>query len=251
MATNNILEIKELSCSYDGKKDVIKNCNLKIEKGIICAIVGESGSGKSTLLRLISGLERPNKGTIKINDNIVSSDSQITPAQERNIGLVFQDFALFPHLTVKENIAFGLKNQKHKITQELLNLIKMEKFADRYPSEISGGQEQRVSIARTLALSPELLLLDEPFSNLDQDLKKELRQEIKNIVKSINTTMIFITHDIIDALDIADEIIFLNDGQLIKHAKKDEIFKNLDNDFIKKSKSDLNYNSELILRAIK
>ena len=250
MATNNILEIEELSCSYDGKKDIIKNCTLKIEKGIICAIVGESGSGKSTLLRLISGLERPNKGTIKINNKIVSNNTIITPAQKRNVGLVFQDFALFPHLTVKENIAFGLKTQKDTITQRLLKTIKMEKFADRYPSELSGGQEQRVSIARTLALNPEILLLDEPFSNLDQDLKKELRQEIKNIVKSIKTTMIFITHDIIDALDIADEIIFLNNGQLIKHAKKDEIFKNIDNDFINKSKLELRYNSDIILRAI-
>ena len=180
---NNILEIEGLSKSYDGKKNALNDCNFSLEKGEICAIVGESGSGKTTLLRLIAGLERPTNGCIKINGQLVSSDSQITPPQKRQIGMVFQDYALFPHMTVKQNIGFGLKNPSNNEIHDLLNLIKMNSYADAYPSELSGGQEQRVAIARTLALKPNLLLLDEPFSNLDVGLKSDLRKEIQSIAK--------------------------------------------------------------------
>ena len=215
---NNILEIEGLSKSYDGKKNALNDCNFSLEKGEIYAIVGESGSGKTTLLRLIAGLERPTDGCIKINGQLVSSDSQITPPQKRQIGMVFQDYALFPHMTVAQNIGFGLKNPKNNEIHDLLNLIKMNSYAESYPSELSGGQEQRVAIARTLALKPTLLLLDEPFSNLDVGLKSDLRKEIQSIAKELNTSLIFITHDLYDAIEIADKIIFLKDGVMLQNS---------------------------------
>jgi iron(III) transport system ATP-binding protein len=245
-----ILEINDLSKSYDGKKNVLKDCSFSIESGKICAIVGESGSGKSTLLKLITGLERPSAGQIKIKGKVVSNDDIIVSPQQRNVGLVFQDFALFPHLTVKENISFGLKKDKTKKVEELLKKIKMEGYGNRYPSELSGGQEQRVSIARTLALNPELLLLDEPFSSLDTNLKSDLRQEIKQIIKDIGQSMIFITHDIFDALDIADEIIFLKEGNIIRHSSIKNAYKDVENEYLKKSMKELKSNAERILKAV-
>ena len=245
-----ILEINDLFKSYDGKNNALKDCSFSIESGKICAIVGESGSGKSTLLKLIAGLERPSAGQIKIKGKVVSNDDVIVSPQKRNVGLVFQDFALFPHLTVKENISFGLKKDKTKKVDELLKKIKMEGYGNRYPSELSGGQEQRVSIARTLALNPELLLLDEPFSSLDTNLKSDLRQEIKQIIKDIGQSMIFITHDIFDALDIADEIIFLKEGNIIRHSSIKNAYKDVENEYLKKSMKELKSNAERILKAV-
>lgn len=244
----HILNIQNLSKSYDGKNWALKDCSFQLEKGKICAVIGESGSGKSTLIRLIAGLEHPENGTIIINEKVMSSDHKIVPPQERNIGLVFQNFALFPHLTVEQNIAFGIKD-KDKITQ-MLQLIKMEDFRKRYPSELSGGQQQRVAIARTLALSPQLLLLDEPFSSLDSHLKADLRNEIKNIVNEIGVSMVFITHDILDALDIADEIIFLKEGKILQHTSTKNIFKDLKNIDIQNTLNGLKSSAEKILKMM-
>ena len=246
---NNILEIEGLSKSYDGKKNALNDCNFSLEKGEICAIVGESGSGKTTLLRLIAGLERPTNGCIKINGQLVSSDSQITPPQKRQIGMVFQDYALFPHMTVKQNIGFGLKNPSNNEIHDLLNLIKMNSYADAYPSELSGGQEQRVAIARTLALKPNLLLLDEPFSNLDVGLKSDLRKEIQSISKELNTSLIFITHDLYDAIEIADKIIFLKDGIMLQNSSVRD-FVTTENTEIKKMISNLTSNANQLLNLI-
>ena len=246
---NNIIEIEGLSKSYDGKKKALKNCNFSLEKGEICAIVGESGSGKTTLLRLIAGLERPSGGCIKINGQLVSSDSQITPPQKRQIGMVFQDYALFPHMTVEQNIGFGLKNPQKKEIHDLLLLIKMSSYAKSYPSQLSGGQEQRVALARTLALKPNLLLLDEPFSNLDVGLKSDLRKEIQSIAKELNTSLIFITHDLYDAIEIADKIIFLKDGVMLQNSPVND-FVNTENEEIKKMISNLKLNANQLLNLI-
>ena len=223
---SNILEIKNLSKSYNGKIYALKNCNFSVKKGKTCAIVGESGSGKTTLLRLISGLETPDNGSIVIDEKTVSNDNLISPPNKRKVGMVFQDYALFPHLTVEENIGFGIKENKKDTIQEMLSLIDMKSFSKSYPSELSGGQEQRVAIARTLALKPKLLLLDEPFSNLDLGLKSKLRKEITKISKQVGITLIFITHDIFDVIDIADQIVFLKNGILLQNASLKEFIKN-------------------------
>lgn len=246
-----ILEIENLSKSYESKLEVVSDCSFSIESGNICAIVGESGSGKSTLFRLIAGLERPEKGSIKVEEKIVSNDKFIVAPKDRNVGLVFQDFSLFPHMTVKENIEFGLVKSKNKKVEELLKIIRMENFLNRYPHELSGGQQQRVSLARSLALYPSLLLLDEPFSNLDTELKSKLRKDVRNIIKDIGTSSIFITHDILDALDIADEIIFMDNGKIIKQCAIEDIFKDVKNEKILKSITELKSNSDLILNALK
>lgn len=246
-----ILEIENLSKSYESKLEVVSDCSFSIESGNICAIVGESGSGKSTLFRLIAGLERPEKGSIKVKEKIVSNDKFIVAPKDRNVGLVFQDFSLFPHMTVKENIEFGLVKNKNKKVEELLKIIRMENFLNRYPHELSGGQQQRVSLARSLALDPSLLLLDEPFSNLDTELKSKLRKDVRTIIKEIGTSSIFITHDILDALDIADEIIFMDNGKIIKQCAIEDIFKDVKNEKLLKSITELKSNSDLILNALK
>jgi len=247
MVVNSILEISKLSKSYDGKVKVLSDFNFNMESGKICAIVGESGSGKSTLLRLIAGLERPDGGEIKVAQSIVSDNIKIVKPQLRNIGFVFQDFALFPHLTVEQNIAYGLKDNKSEIIDNLLKMVKMEGYNKSYPSQLSGGQEQRVALARTLAIEPKLLLLDEPFSSLDIGLKSELRKEIKGIVKKLNTSMIFITHDISDAIDIADEIIFLRNGKIVQHSPISELSKSIENEDISNIMSELKANMEGVL----
>ena len=246
-----ILEIENLSKSYESKLEVVSDCSFSIESGNICAIVGESGSGKSTLFRLIAGLERPEKGSIKVKEKIVSNDKFIVAPKDRNVGLVFQDFSLFPHMTVKENIEFGLVKNKNKKVEELLKIIRMENFLNRYPHELSGGQQQRVSLARSLALDPSLLLLDEPFSNLDTELKSKLRKDVRTIIKEIGTSSIFITHDILDALDIADEIIFMDNGKIIRQCTIKDIFKDVKNEKLLKSITELKSNSDLILNALK
>lgn len=246
-----ILEIENLSKSYESKLEVVSDCSFSIESGNICAIVGESGTGKSTLFRLIAGLERPDKGSIKVKEKIVSNDKFIVAPKDRNVGLVFQDFSLFPHMTVIENIEFGLVKNKNKKVEELLKIIRMENFLNRYPHELSGGQQQRVSLARSLALDPSLLLLDEPFSNLDTELKSKLRKDVRTIIKEIGTSSIFITHNILDALDIADEIIFMDNGKIIRQCKIEDIFKDVKNEKLLKSITELKSNSDLILNALK
>lgn len=204
--------IKDLSFKYKNAKDYqIKNFNLKIEKGEIVALLGPSGSGKSTILRLISGLEVPSMGEIIVeNRTLYNKDIFIEP-EKRGIGMVFQDYALFPHMTVEKNVLFGVgnvdKKEKQRILDEVLELVDMKDFKKRYPHELSGGQQQRIAIARALAPKPSLILLDEPFSNLDANLRKKIRNEIKDILKKSHTTSIFVTHDIEDANDVADRIV--------------------------------------------
>ncbi|MFG6119739.1 MULTISPECIES: ABC transporter ATP-binding protein [Thalassobacillus] len=211
------IQIKDLCFSYTNQGDkTINNFCLEIEQGEIISILGESGSGKSTVLRLLSGLETPTKGTISIGGKIVTDDRTFILPEKRGIGMVFQDYALFPHMTVAENIQFGLKgysrSEKKKRIDEVLELVNMEKFKKRYPHELSGGQQQRIALARALAPEPSLLLLDEPFSNLDADLQIKIREELKQIIKKTGITSIFVTHDREDSRAIADRIITMRDG---------------------------------------
>ncbi len=223
-----MLKIKKLHFKYKNSKiDNIENFNMKINKGEIVGILGESGSGKSTMLRIIAGLEKAYKGSISISDNIVYDENKFVEPEKRGIGMVFQDYALFPHMTVAKNIMFGLKkmnkNDKEKRMMDMLKLVNLESHKDKYPHELSGGQQQRVAIARALAPNPSILLLDEPFSNLDANLQEQIRTELKEIIQRANITSIFVTHDKEDAKALADKVVILEDGKIIKLGNAKEI----------------------------
>lgn len=208
------VEIDNLSFRYaQNNREVIRDFNLTIEKGEIIGILGESGCGKSTLLRLIAGLEIPTTGSLSIGKQEIFNEACFLPPEKRGIGMVFQDYALFPHLTVAQNILFGLhghpKKERTQRLQEMLKLVSLSDFADRYPHELSGGQQQRVALARALAPRPSILLMDEPFSNLDADLKGKIRKELKQILKKEDMTCIFVTHDKEDVHAICDRTIVI------------------------------------------
>lgn len=211
------IEGKNICFKYlNSKKDNIKDFNIELEKGDILAILGESGSGKSTILRIIAGLEDSYNGSLKIGDKTIFSEKTFTQAENRGIGMVFQDYALFPHMTVSKNIQYGLKNmnanEKKRITKEMLELVNLSEHKNKYPHELSGGQQQRVAIARAIAPKPSVLLLDEPFSNLDANLQEKIRDEIKEILNTAKITSVFVTHDKQDAKILADKVIILKDG---------------------------------------
>ena len=208
---DSILELKNLSHSYDGSEISLKNISLTVNKAEKVSILGPSGSGKSTLLRLIAGLEKPYSGTITIQEKIVSDQDHLVAPEKRNVGLVVQNKALFPHLTVEKNIGFGIrKNQeKTKIITDLLSLFKIEHLSNKYPHEISGGEQQRTAIARSMAPGPELLMLDEPFSALDRELKEELYTELNQIFKERQQTIMLVTHDLDEAKVLSDKQINL------------------------------------------
>ncbi len=232
---NCILRIEKLS-KYFNKKDgfVLNDINIAIEKGKIVAIVGESGCGKTTLIRLVAGLETPDCGTITIHNTMVASNQIFINPEKRNVGLVFQDYALFPHLTVFQNIIYSISkfNNKEKRVKEVLKLVNLSGYETRYPHQLSGGQQQRVAIARALAPKPKILLFDEPFSNLDIMLRLQLREEIFEIIKKIGITAIFVTHDTQDATAISDEIIILQAGKIIQQGETIELYKKPKNVYV-------------------
>ena len=203
------LELKQLSFKYD-QISIIDKFDLCANKGSITAIIGESGSGKSTLLRILAGLQSAHQGVFKLDDQIIFDDKTSIDTHKRKIGLVFQDYTLFPHLTVYQNIAFGMrqKNKKDRI-QAILKMVELEEDTKKYPYECSGGMQQRIALARAIANQPKLLLLDEPFSNLDQELKIRLRSQFIDWAKQEDITLIWVTHDIEEAYIIADQVIEL------------------------------------------
>lgn len=214
----------------------VNHLSLKVKMGEILALVGPSGCGKTTALRLIAGFEKPEKGTIHIGGRIVSNSTHHTPPEARGVGMVFQDYALFPHLTVYENVAFGVKNQRKIRAKEdimsMLALVSLENYAQRLPHELSGGQRQRVALARALAPKPVLILLDEPFSNLDADLRSQMREEVRVILKGIKTSAIFVTHDQEEALYIGDRLGVMVNGRIEQVGTPEEVFSNPKNRFV-------------------
>ncbi len=209
------LAIRKLSMAYGGQT-VINNLSLSMKEGEIGCLIGESGCGKTSVLRTIAGFESPLAGEIEINGELVSSRNYLLPPAKRSIGMVFQDYALFPHLNVFDNVAFGLRQKKRKKVSEevmeMLELVKLQTLAKSFPHELSGGQQQRVALARALATQPRLLLMDEPFSNLDVSLREELSVEIRKILKQAGTTTLFVTHNQQEAFALADTIGVMRQG---------------------------------------
>lgn len=209
-----------------GNFQAVDQVSLEIKTGSLVALLGPSGSGKSTLLRLISGLEMPDSGRILLT----GSDATYQSVQERNIGFVFQHYALFKHMTVRKNIAFGLeinKTPKSKIkarVEDLLHLVQLGGLGDRYPSQLSGGQRQRVALARALAVEPKVLLLDEPFGALDAKVRKDLRVWLRRLHDEVHVTTVFVTHDQEEAMEVSDELVVMNHGKVEQIGTPAEIY---------------------------
>lgn len=220
------LRVDKLSKSFKAGAPVLEEVSFEIEPGELVAAVGQSGSGKTTLLRLLAGFERPDSGTISLGGGTVVSDSEFVLPEKRNIGFVFQDLALFPHLSVAKNIAFGIKDKSvaAKRVQELIETVGLGGLEKRYPWQLSGGQQQRVAIARSLAPKPSVLLLDEPFSSLDQSIRFQVRTEIQEILKLTGTTAIIVTHDIEDAYAMANRMLVLDHGKLVQFDTPEQVY---------------------------
>lgn len=213
---------------YYGDKETLNDFSFSFERGKTTCLLGPSGCGKTTLLRLIAGLEEPSNGTVKIEGTIVSRKKEtIVPPHKRKIGFIFQDLALWPHFDVYENIAFGLKEKKQKNIKSkvagLLDLFGIGDKTTKYPHELSGGQKQMVAVARSLALQPEILLMDEPLANIDTHLKENILQHLKTIQREKQFTLLYVTHDHREAMKIADYIIVMDRGRIVAAGTKEEI----------------------------
>jgi iron(III) transport system ATP-binding protein len=230
------VEINNLSKGF-GKTMALSNVTLEVPDGKLLSILGPSGSGKTTLLRCIAGVETPEVGVIKLGSKTVfdSSNGVNLPPEERGIGMVFQSNALWPHMTVKKNIAYPLEvrgdNGVDSKVTEVLSLMKMDGLAARYPNEISGGEQQRVAIARAIVYRPSLVLLDEPFSNLDVLLRESLRDELRQLQLKLGMTMVYVTHDRVDALSLGDELAILSDGRLMAYGPPDSLLESPPNSY--------------------
>ena len=221
-----------------GNVTVLQEFNQKFEDGEFITLLGPSGCGKTTMLRLIAGFEKPSSGEIYIGDKLVSSEKEFLPPEKRGIGMVFQSYAVWPHMNVFDNIAYPLKIQKiskneiEERVNQVLKIVHLEQYKDRFPSELSGGQQQRVALGRALVAQPEILLLDEPLSNLDAKLREEMRYEIKEITKKLKITVIYVTHDQIEAMTMSDRIVLINKGEVQQVAPPQEIYSKPKNMFV-------------------
>ncbi|MCX4028674.1 ABC transporter ATP-binding protein [Endozoicomonas sp. SM1973] len=212
-----LLALDDVHSGYN-HHTIVHQISFHINPGDICSLLGPSGCGKTTTLRAIAGFESVSQGSIKLADTLLSSPKKSIPPEQRKIGMVFQDYALFPHLTVAKNIAFGLPKQASKAAtiETLLKLVNLTGYEERYPHELSGGQQQRVALARALAPAPKLLLMDEPFSNLDVDLRRRLSEEVREILKSQGISAILVTHDQEEAFSFSDKVGVMKDGKLLQ-----------------------------------
>ncbi len=222
-----LVSLKGVAKSFRSTAKAVHDLSLQVNKGEFLSLLGPSGCGKTTLLRLIAGLDAPDSGTIAIGEQIVAGPAWID-AEKRGVGIVFQDYALFPHMTVFENVAFGLRGlnreDRFKKVNAMLDLVGISEKMKRYPHELSGGQQQRVALARALAPAPRVMLLDEPFSNLDADLRFEIGTETKKILKATGTTTILVTHDQEEAFSLSDRVGVLNQGRLEQVGTPFEIY---------------------------
>ncbi len=213
-----VLELRKVTCAYDAEHPAIQEISFTVREGETLCVLGPSGCGKTTTLRAIAGFEPVVAGEVHLEGRLVSTPGMLVPTERRRVGMVFQDYALFPHLRVAENIAFGLRHlpsdQRTAQVQTMLALTSLSGFERRYPHELSGGQQQRVALARALAQKPVVLLLDEPFSNLDPDMTGKMREELHALLRRTGTTSILVTHDHEEAFAMADRVAVLNNGRL-------------------------------------
>ncbi|WP_428771397.1 ABC transporter ATP-binding protein [Vibrio sp.] len=225
---SSALSIENLTCKYDDETTVLQSLSLDVEQGEIVCLLGASGCGKTTLLKAIAGLLPLSSGSMRLNGNVIDDGQLWLPPEQRNIGMIFQDYALFPHLTVAENVGFGLRDwpasERQNKVREMLHLVHLESFAERYPHQLSGGQQQRVAIARSLAYKPDLLLLDEPFSNIDTQVRHELIAEIRKLFKAQGVTAIFVTHSREEAFAFADKMAVMNHGIIEQYGSAGELY---------------------------
>ncbi len=221
------LQTEDLTKVFEAGTPAVQDISLTVKPGEYLTLLGPSGGGKTTMLRLLAGFEKPTRGRIQIGSRIVADDTHFVPPEQRKVGMVFQDYALFPHVDVAGNIAFGLRGSRAgqaKRVNQLLMLVGLSQFATRMPHELSGGQQQRVALARALAPEPHILLLDEPFSNLDTGLRAQVRSDLRNILHETETTAIFVTHDQQEALSLSDEIAVIFAGKLVQVATPHAIY---------------------------
>ena len=246
------LSINNVSFSY-GSKQILKDFSLDVEEGSFTTLLGSSGSGKTTLLRLISGFLDMQSGSIYVNGKLMNG---VLP-NKRKIGMVFQDYALFPHMTVEQNLYYGLKLKKEtkhnkeenrSLVLETAENLGLTDLLERFPWELSGGQQQRVALGRVLVLKPELLLMDEPLSSLDKNLRLKLRQELKEIQKSLKITTLYVTHDQEEAFGLSDKIALMNEGSLLQSGTPQELYFKPKNQYIAEFTGSVNYIDGKIVR---
>ncbi len=217
--TTDILNLSDITCRYDDRL-AVRGLSLRVPRGSIVGLLGPSGCGKTTVLRAIAGFHPLEGGEIHIGDRLVSAVGFTLPPEKRRLGVVFQDYALFPHLTVAGNVGFGLRQlsraERRRVETEMLALVGLPEMAERYPHELSGGQQQRVALARALAAKPDLVLFDEPFSSLDVELRERLSAELREILKRQGTSAVLVTHDQHEAFAMGDQVGIMHDGRLVQ-----------------------------------
>ena len=224
---DTVLRLQNVTKGF-GRTKAVRGADLTLSKGRTLALLGPSGCGKTTTLRLLAGFERPDTGEIEISGQKVAADSAWVPPERRRVGMVFQDYALFPHLTVERNVLYGLPKsfgkKRTRRADEVLSLVHLTEVRDRMPHELSGGQQQRVALARALAPEPAVVLLDEPFSNLDAALRTRVRAEMRDILHEAGATTVFVTHDQEEALSFADEVAVMFDGRIVQTAPPEDVY---------------------------
>jgi ABC-type Fe3+/spermidine/putrescine transport system ATPase subunit len=224
------LKLQQIAKSF-GAKQVILPLDLELPDGAFVALLGPSGCGKTTLLRMVAGLEDPTEGEIWIGARRVFGIGVNLPPEERGLGMVFQSYAVWPHMTVRENVAYPLKLRRHLVSveerdrrvREALEMVRMNDLAERYPNQLSGGQQQRVALARGLAMKPPILLLDEPLSNLDAQLRAEMRREIRDLHRKLGITILYVTHDQREAFEMSTHVVVLNEGRIAQQGSPEAV----------------------------